>query len=78
MGDDSRNIGVSQFPGEHCTRQEMALEEIAEGIADAVLVGRDDRGVRDAQAQRVAKQGGHSKPVSQTAHQGRLGKRAQP
>jgi hypothetical protein len=54
------------------TRQEVLLDEIAEHAADAVLLGRDDRGVRDRQAQRPAEQCGDGEPVGETAHERRF------
>ena len=41
--------------------------------ANAVLVGRDDRGVRNGQAERPAKQRHHRVPVGDAADRGRLG-----
>ena len=53
--------------------QEILLEEVGERLADAVLVARDDRGVRDRQAERVAEQGGDREPVGEAADHRRFG-----
>ena len=56
--------------------QEIVAQEIGERVADPVLVARDDRGVRDRQAERVAEQRGHREPVGQPADHRRFGKGA--
>ena len=55
--------------------EEILLEEIGQRLADAVLVARDDRGVGDGQAERVAEQSGDREPVGQPADHRRLGER---
>ena len=55
--------------------QEILLEEVGERFADAVLVARDDRGVRDRQAERMAEQRGDREPVGEAADHRRLGER---
>ena len=61
-------------PLRHQTRnQEIVLEKIGQRVADPVLVARNDRGVRDRQAHRVAEQGGDGEPVSKPADHRRLG-----
>ena len=50
--------------------EEMHLDEFAELVGDAVLIALDDRGVRDRQAQRPAKQRHHRVPVGEAADGG--------
>ena len=54
------------------TRQEIALHEGSDRPADAILAHGNDRCVRDRNAERVAKEGGHGKPVCDSAHHRRL------
>ena len=68
-------VDVAHPPRDHRRDQEIFLEEIGQRLADAVLVARDDRGVRDRQAERVAEQGGDREPVGQAADHRRLGER---
>ena len=56
--------------------RKLSLQEIGERVADPVLVARDDRGVRDRQAERVAEQGGDREPVGDAADQAGLGEGA--
>ena len=56
--------------------EEVLAQEGGEAVADPVLVARDDRGVRDGQAERVAEQRGHREPVGQPADHRRFGKGA--
>ena len=60
-------------PRDHRRDEEILLEEIGERFADPVLVARDDRGVRDRQAERVAEQGGDREPVGKAADHRRFG-----
>ena len=60
-------------PRDHRRDQEILLEEAGERLADPVLVARDDRGVRDRQAERMAEQGGDREPVGEAADHRRLG-----
>ena len=55
--------------------QEILLQEIRQRFADAVLVARDDRGVRDGEAERVAEQGRHREPVGKAADHRGFGER---
>ena len=70
-----RRRRVAHPPRDHRGDQEILLEEAGERLADAVLVARDDRGVRDRQAERMAEQGGHREPVGEAADHRRLGER---
>ena len=54
-------------PRDHAGDEEILLDEIGQRLADAVLVARDDRGVGDGQAERVAEQGGDREPVGEPA-----------
>ncbi len=55
--------------------QEILLEEVGQRLADPVLVARDDRGVRDRQAERVAEQRRDREPVGKAADHRRFGER---
>ena len=58
--------------------QEVVAHERGQAVGDARLVARDDGGVRDRQAQRVAEQRHHREPVGQRAHRGRFAERRHP
>ncbi len=51
----------------------MVADEVAEDPADTVLLGLQDGGVRDRQAERSPKQGGDGKPVGEATDEGSLG-----
>ena len=53
--------------------RKFSLEEVGERLADPVLVARDDRGVRDRQAERMAEQRGDREPVGKAADHRRFG-----
>ena len=55
--------------------QEVLPDEVAEAVAEHVLLGRDDRGVRDRQAQRATEQRRDREPVGQRADHAGLGRR---
>ena len=62
-------------PPRHDLRDEEILaQEDRHRVGDAVLVLRDDRRVRDRQAERAAEQGGDREPVRQSADKAGLGK----
>ena len=63
----ARDVEALHPPRDHRGDQEILLEEAGERFADAVLVARNDRGVRDRQAERMAEQGGHREPVGEAA-----------
>ena len=63
-------------PRDHRRGEEIVLEEVGERVADPVLVARDDRGVRDRQAERMAEQRGHREPVGEAADHRRFGEGA--
>ena len=63
--------------GDRVGREEAALHEVAQRLAELVLALGDDRRVRDRQAERVAEQGHHREPVGQPADHRRLGGRLQ-
>ena len=69
------DVDVAHPPRDDRRDQEILLEEVGERFADAVLVARDDRGVRDRQAERMAEQGGDREPVGEAADHRRLGER---
>ena len=68
-------VDVAHPPRDDRRDQEILPEEIGQRLADAVLVARDDRGVRDRQAERMAEQRGDREPVGQAADHRRLGER---
>ncbi len=69
----SGEIDPAHPPRHHPRHQEVGAQEARETVADPVLVARDDRGVRDRQAERVAEQGGDREPVGEPADHRRLG-----
>ena len=69
------DVDVAHPPRDHRRDQEILLEEVGERLADPVLVARDDRGVRDRQAERVAEQRRHREPVGEAADHRRFGER---
>ena len=56
-------------------REEIRLDELAQGVGDAQVIARDDRRVRDRQPERPAEQGDHGIPVGKPAHGRRRGER---
>ena len=50
----ARDIDIPHPPGNDRRNQEILLDEGRQRLADPVLVARDDRRVRDRQAERVA------------------------
>ena len=56
--------------------RKLSRRNCASVVGDPVLVARDDRGVRDRQAERMAEQRGHREPVGQPADHRRFGERA--
>ena len=57
--------------------QEVGAQERCQRVADAILVTRHDRGMRDRQTERMAEQRGNGEPVSQAADHCRFGEGAQ-
>ncbi len=55
--------------------EEVLPDEVAEGGAELVLLGGDDRGVRDGQAQGMPEEGGDGEPVGERADHAGLGRR---
>ena len=53
--------------------EEVLPHEVLESLAQLILAARDQRGVRDRQAQRVPEQCGHGEPVGHRADHARLG-----
>ncbi|MFK4543212.1 hypothetical protein RKD29_002808 [Streptomyces tendae] len=53
--------------------EEVLPDELAQRDAELVLLLRDDRGVRDGDAQRVAEEGGDREPVGERADHAGLG-----
>src|SRR5574338_1238202 len=75
-GDAFRDPQPVKPGGNDLTREEVVLHEAAEAPADAILATRDDRGVRDRNAHRVAEQRGDREPVREPTHHRRLGRGA--
>ena len=55
--------------------RKLSCDELAEAAPDLVLAPRDDRRVRDREAERVAEQRGDGEPVGERADHRRLGER---
>ena len=72
----SREIEPRHAPRHHRGGQEIVLEKHRQRVADAILVARDDRGVRDRQAERMAEQRGDREPVREATDHRRFGKGA--
>src|SRR5258708_7124217 len=66
-----RRVVLPKLGGDVFLRQEVLFDEIAEALADPVLVAGDDRAMGDRQTQRVAKQGFPGVPVGQGADRAR-------
>ena len=60
----------AHFRRDDVTGEEMILEKISQGPPDTVLLGRDDRGVRDRNAEGMAEDRRYREPVREAAHQG--------
>jgi hypothetical protein len=56
--------------------QELGLDELTEILADLVLAVRDDRGVRDRDAERMPEQRRHGEPVGERPDHAAFGERA--
>ena len=69
----SRDADRAELAEHDLVGEELVLDERAEGRADLVLAGRDDRRVRDAQAERIPEQRRHREPVGDRADHGALG-----
>ncbi len=74
VGNERAEIDLAQLGLDRCSFEKMHLDEFAELVGDAVLVALDDRGVRDRQTQRPAKQRHHGVPVGEAADGGGFGK----
>ena len=61
-------VDLAQLLLDRLGRQEVGLDEAAEIVGDALMVARDDGGVRNRQAERPAEQRHHGIPVGQPAH----------
>ena len=74
LGDEGGEIDFPQARLDRLRRQEIRLDEFAERIGDALVVARNDGGVRDRQAEWPAEQGDDGVPVGETAY-GRGGRK---
>ena len=75
VGDERTEIDLAQLGLDRSGLEKMHLDEFAELVGDAVLIALDDRGVRDRQSQRPAKQRHHRVPVGKAADGGGFGER---
>ena len=73
VGDKRGEIDLLQLFANRSGRQEIHLDEAAEIVGDAVLVGGNDRRVRDRQAERPPEQRDHRIPVGEAADRRRFG-----
>ena len=67
VGNEAAEVDLAQLGIDGIGFEKMHLDEFAEFIGDAVLIALDDRGMRDRQSQRPAKQRHHRVPVGQPA-----------
>lgn len=65
--------GVEPGP-DHVGGEEVLPDELAQRDAELVLLGRDDRGVRDGQAERAPEERGDGEPVRERADHAGLGR----
>ena len=75
MADGAGDVDVAHSARDDRRDQEIFLEEARERLTDTVLVARDDRGVRDWEAKRMAEQRGDREPVGKSAHHCGFGER---
>jgi hypothetical protein len=67
VGNEGTEIDLAQLGIDRSGLEKVHLDEFAELVGNAVLITLDNRGVRDRQSQRPAKQRHHRVPVSQAA-----------
>ena len=67
VGNEGAEIDLAQLGIDGRGFEKMHLDEFAELVGNAMLVALDDRGMRDRQSQRPAKQRHHRIPVGQSA-----------
>jgi hypothetical protein len=72
LSDERSEIGLVEFGGDRSGVEEMFFDEFAELVGDAMLVVRDDRSMRNRQAERPAKQRDYGVPIRQPADGGRF------
>ena len=68
-----RDRGARELGAHDARLEEVRLDELAERAADLVLAVRDDRGVRDRQAEWTTEQRGHGEPVGEGTHHAAFG-----
>ena len=68
----SPDTGLGEPLAQHLMGQEVGFDELTETSTDLILAVRDDCGVGDWQAQRMAEQCCHSKPVGERTDHRRL------
>ena len=71
-----RQVGAAQPALDGLANEKMIADEARQRAADLVLARRYDRGVRDRQAQRPAKQRRHREPVCEPADERGFGESA--
>ena len=69
----ARHLGVAQFGLDVLRRQEVLSDELAQTLAELILLAFDDRGVWDRDAQWVPEQRGDREPVGERTHHAGLG-----
>ncbi len=67
VGNEAAEVDLAQLGIDGSGFEKMQLDEFAELVGDTMLVALDDRGVRDRQSQRPAKQRHHRVPVGEAA-----------
>jgi hypothetical protein len=67
------DLDTPELVAHHVLGQEVLADEVAEAVAELVLLARDDRGVRDRQAHRPPEERGDGEPVGQRADHRGLG-----
>ncbi len=75
LGQTAAHVERAEPVFDHVARQEVALHERAERAPHAILLGGDDRRVRNRNAERMAEQRGDGEPVGQAADHSGLHRR---
>ena len=73
VGDEGGEVDLAQLGIDWCCLEKMHLDELAELVGDAVLIGLDDRGMRDRQSHRPAEKRHHCVPIGKAADGGGFG-----
>ena len=73
----SGQVEAGQDAGHLAPGEDVLGDEAAERLAEPFLLVRDDGGVRDREAERVAEQGGDGEPVGDAADEAGFRRRLQ-